>query len=192
MSIEIPRRYDGVQYRTAEVQPVVDPDTNTITMQIAPYGQETRLDRDLWEQFAPGCFAVTSAPHRVKLWHEHGGPLIGHGITVEDRDGGVWMKARFANTLAAQEARGLATPDEDGATLDQVSVTFRPDPDWMKVRRAADGIHVTHTKATLLGAALVAHGQYADGGYVASVRSQEDIDRQREQDRARLVASYRH
>lgn len=188
MTIEIPRRYDGVQYRTAEVKDI-DPDTNTILMRVAPYGEEARLDHDLWEQFAPKCFAAaSSAPHRVKLWHEHGGPLVGHGITVEDRDDGVWVRARFASTLAAQEARALATPGEDGATLDQVSVTFKPDLDWMRVRRGADGMHVTHSKATLLGAALVAHGAYADGGYVAAVRSEEDIDREREQDRARLLA----
>jgi phage head maturation protease len=191
VSIEIPQRYQGIQYRTAEVDPKnVDPDEGTLLCRVAPYDHEVPIDHELFESFAPKAFERAAlAPTRVKMWMGHGGPLIGHARVVEDKPDGVWVRAKFANTLAAQEARALASDAEDdgGATLDQVSVTFKPMRDWMKVTRKADGVHVRHARAGLLGFALVAHGAYAERAMIASVRDGL-TDRDREARIARLMA----
>lgn len=183
---DLPIRFRGTQFRAADVEHV-DPDNGTILMRAAPYDVETQLDHDLWESFAPATFArACNAPSRVKMWNEHGGPLIGHATTVEDRGDGIWINARFSNTASGQEARELAN---DG-TLDQVSITFRPMPDWMKVTRKTDGLHVRHSRAALLGVALVAHGAYAESAYIASVRDAETA-RERER-RLAILRSLTH
>lgn len=165
----IPKRFDGTQYRAADVEHV-DPDEGTILMRAAPYDVECQLDRDLWESFAPATFArAANAPTRVKMWNEHGGPLIGHARSVEDRPDGIWVMAKFSNTPHGSEARELAA---DG-TLDQVSITFKPMSEWMKVSRKPDGLHVRHSRGALLGVALVAHGAYAESAFIASVRDAE-------------------
>lgn len=165
----------GLQHRAADVEHI-DADAGTILMRAVPYDVETQLGPDLWEAFAPEAFARAAAsPARCKLWNEHGGPLIGHALDVEDRPDGVWVRSKFSNTLAGQEARELAI---DG-TLDQVSITFRPLPDWMRAHRRSDGIHVRHARAALLGVALVAHGAYGEHAAVASVRDADDASRER-------------
>lgn len=181
-----PRRFtSGEQQRAATVEHI-DPDEGTILMRAVPYDVETELAPGLWESFAPEAFSRASAqPSRTKLWHEHGGPLIGHALDVEDRPDGAWIRAKFSNTHAGQEARELA---RDGS-LDQVSITFRPMVDWMKSTRRADGsVLVRHARAALLGVALVAHGAYGEHAHVASVRdaAEDSAMRQREATLARL------
>jgi HK97 family phage prohead protease len=185
--LAVPQRFEGLQYREADIEHV-DPDEGTILMRAAPYDIETQLDRELWESFAPKTFERSvGAPHRVKCWHEHGGPLIGHAADVEDRPDGIWIKARISNTPSGQEARELA---RDG-TLDQCSVTFRPMKDFIKVTQKRDGVHVRHSRAYLLGVALVAHGAYAEHAMIASVRSEVDAQRDYELRKARLLG-YTH
>jgi HK97 family phage prohead protease len=171
-------RYDVVQFRDAEVASV-DADEGTILLRAAPYNQEAEIAPELFESFAPGTFArAADAPHRVKLFMDHtnvGGHLIGHARTVEERPDGVWVRAKFSNTAAGQEARELAG---DG-TLDQCSVEFRALPAWYRVTKRRDGLHIVHARAHLQGVALVPHGAYGDGAFVASVRD-ADSDRRRE------------
>lgn len=174
--------------RRAKIEEV-DRETGTILMRAAPYDHEIELMPKFFETFARGTFAkAAEAPHRVKLFHEHSNHpqsrLIGHAADIEDRGDGVWMRARFSNTLAGQEARELAS---DG-TLDQVSVEFRPMKDWIKVEKRADGIHVRHARAHLLGVALVPHGAYADKAFVAAVRA-AGLDHQEELDAAAEAAA---
>ncbi len=172
---DLSRYLGGLQHREATVEHI-DPEQGTILMRAVPYDVETQLGPRLFEAFAPAAFArAGSAPSRVKLWHEHGGPLIGHALDVEDRPDGAWIRAKISNTLAGQEARELAL---DG-TLDQVSITFRAMPDWFKAERRTDGIHVRHARAGLLGVALVAHGAYGEHAAVASVRDAEEATAQR-------------
>ena len=179
----IPRLYDGLQHRDADVEDI-DLDEGMITMRAAPYDVEAALAPELWEAFAPKTFErACNAPSRCKLWHEHGGPLIGHAKEVEDRPDGIWIRAKISNTVAGIEARELAS---DG-TLDQVSITFKPMKDYMRVTQKSDGIHVRHTRAGLLGVALTAHGAYDTHAYIASVRDAQ-ADREREARIARLRA----
>jgi len=179
----VPSVFNGTQYREASIEHL-DPDEGTLLVRAVPYDVEAQLDRELFESFAPKAFArASNAPSRVKLWMGHNGPLIGHALDVEDRADGVWIRSRFSKTASATEARELAS---DG-TLDQVSITFKPSWDYMKVTRKADGLHVRHSRAGLLGFALVPHGAYDVGAYVASVRS-DAIDRERERRLAALKA----
>jgi HK97 family phage prohead protease len=178
-------RFAEVQHRAATVE-ALDVEEGTILLRAAPYDVEAQLDAQLWESFAPATFArAAEAPHRVKLFHNHptmGGALIGHAREVEDRPDGVWVRCRFSNTVGGQEARELAA---DG-TLDQCSVEFRALPDWYKVSRRRDGLHVRHSRAHLLGVALVPHGAYEGAAYVASVR-----DAQADHTRDLLIAHLR-
>jgi hypothetical protein len=164
-------RFDATQYRAAEVAKV-DPDAGTVLLRAAPYDVEAQLDSQLWESFAPGTFArAADAPHRVTLnvLHSQNAWPVGRAHLVEDRTDGLWVTARFANTVAGQEARELA---HDG-TLGECSVEFRAKPDWYRVTRRRDGLHIRHARAHLLGVALVPHGAYADDAFVASVRSMD-------------------
>lgn len=165
----------GVQSRAAQIE-AYDADEGTVLLRAAPYNVEAELPGGLWESFAPQAFArATEAPHRVKLWHNHQGALIGHAREVTDKRDGVWVKAKFSNTLAGQEARELAS---DGS-LDECSVEFRAHPDWWAVTRKPDGLHVKHARAHLLGVALVPHGAYGAGAFVAQVRASEaDVRRE--------------
>jgi hypothetical protein len=89
---------------------------------------------------------------------------------------------KFASTGPAQEARTLVLE----RFVDEVSVEFRAIKESMKVRRAPDGLHVTHSRGHLLGAALVAHGVYGDvGSLVLSVRDQ-NADKSHDERLARL------
>lgn len=176
----IPKRFDGTQYRTAEVE-VLDVDNGAIAMRAVPYDTETQLADDLFESFTPGAFArATKAPHRAKLFHDHGGPLIGQATSIEDRSDGVYLEARFASTSAAQEARTLASE----GILDSASIEFRTMPAHVKVDRRDDGLHVRHDRAHLLGVALVAYPAYQDAA-VLSARD-ERVEKEREAILAKL------
>lgn len=171
----------ATQHRKADIEHV-DPVNGTILMRGVPYDHEIQLYPEFFESFAPGTFsAAQKAPHRSKLWNEHGGPIIGCGVDVEDRPDGLWIRARFANTQAGQEARELA---RDGI-LDQVSIEFRPLEEWLTVKRTDQGMHVRHKRAHLLGVALVAHGAYDDEAFIAAVRDGSDKEREREEALAR-------
>lgn len=179
----LPQRFNEVQTRSAVIEDV-DPDEGTVLVRAAPYEVETQLGHDLYEVFSRSAFAnAAKAPSRVKAWHEHRGPLVGHALVVDDKPDGVWIKAKIANTLAGQEVRELA---REGFLTD-VSVEFRPMKEYLKAQRKSDGIHVRHDRAHLLGFAFVSHGAYGEHAYVASVRD-EQADLAREQVLARLRA----
>lgn len=166
------------QHREATIEHV-DADRGTMLVRGAPYNVEAELVPGVFESFAPHTFeraANPGAASRSKLWllHDMEQPPVGYGLTVEDRDDGVWIDYKFSKTRRAQEAREMAA---DG-TLDQVSVTFNLMRDgWVKEHRD-DGWHIRHRRAHLLGVALVPHGAYGDGAFVAAVRDLEGAERE--------------
>lgn len=162
-------RFDGPQWRAADVEHI-DPEAGTVLVRAAPYGVEAQVGPNLWEQFHRGTFgAAAAAPHRVKLFVNHAPNAVpvGRALSIEDRRDGVWAQLKFSNTAAATEARELAA---DG-TLDQVSVEFRAIPEGYTWRNTRDGTHVKHTRAQLIGVALVPQGAYGDDAFVAQVRA---------------------
>lgn len=178
----LPKRLQDVQTRSVETVDVDDA-SGTIRFRAAPYEQETALGHELFEVFTRGAFAnAAKAPTRFRLFHEHRGPLVGCGQDAEDLADGFYVNARFASTTTAQEARTLAVE----GFLDSVSVEFRVMREHVKASRKADGLHVRHDKAHLLGAALVAYPAY-EGAKVVAARD-DAADRVREEALARLRA----
>lgn len=182
--IEIPKRFEVVQWRSVELVDV-DDSTGEVRLRMAPYGREARLGLDLWEQFERGAFAAAvRAPGRVKMWHEHNGPLVGCATAVEDLPDGSYANMRFSSTNSAQEARTLTVEK----IITECSVEFRPLREAMKARRGPDGLHVSHARGHLLGAALVSHGVYGEVGSLVLSARDEDADKSHDELIARLKA----
>ena len=168
MTIELPRRFEAVQHRSAEVVDMDDAN-GEVRLRMVPYGREVRLGLDLWEVFERGAFAAAvNAPTRCKAWLDHNGPLVGCARQVEDLPDGSYATMRFSSTAHAQEARTLVVE----RIIEDVSIEFRAMRKHMSARRGPDGIHVSHARGHLLGAALVAHGVYGEVG--SSVLSARD------------------
>jgi hypothetical protein len=181
-TIELPKRFEVVQWRSAEVIDVAD-DAGEVRLRMVPYSREARLGLDLWEQFEPRAFeAAARAPSRCKLWNEHNGPLVGCATTVEDLPDGAYATMRFSTSRNSQEARTLVVEK----IITECSIEFRAMREHMKVRRAPDGLHVSHARGHLLGAALSSHGVYGEvGSLVLSVRD-EGADKSHDERLARL------
>ena len=173
----------AVQYRAAEVQDV-DTSNREMLVRAAPYDMPTDIGADIIETFLGGTFSrAVRAPQRVSAWWEHGGPLIGRGLQVEDRADGVWIRAKIGRTTAANDVLSLIEDE----LLKEVSVEFRPIPSGLNVERRGSKLHVTHSRAHLLGFAVVSSGAYGSGAYVASIR-EEALDREREAARLWLAS----
>lgn len=182
LELALPLDIAAVQHRTAQIEDI-DLEAGTVLMRAAPYDVTAEIGPGLWESFAPKAFErAANAPSRCKLWNGHDGPLIGHATEVTDKADGIWVRSKFSNTANAAEARELAA---DG-TLDQCSVTFKMMREWFKATRRPDGIHVRHSRGTLLGVALVPHGAYDTDAAVVSVR-----EANRERQRERILAELR-
>lgn len=183
-TLAIPKRFEVVQWRSAEVIDVAD-DAGEVRLRLVPYGREARLGLDLYEQFEPRSFeAATKAPGRCKLWNEHNGPVVGCATTVDDQPDGAYATMRFSTSANSQEARTLVIEK----IVTECSVEFRAMREAMKVRRAPDGLHVSHSRGHLLGAALCSHGVYGDmpgGSLVLSARD-ENTDKSHDELIARL------
>jgi phage head maturation protease len=166
-TLELPKRFDVVQWRSAEVIDIAD-DAGEVRLRLVPYNREARLGLDLWESFEPRSFeAATKAPGRCKMWNEHEGPLVGCATTVEDLPDGAYATMRFSTSRNSQEARTLVVEK----VITECSIEFRAIREAMRARRAPDGLHVTHSRGHLLGAALVSHGVYGEvGSLVLSAR----------------------
>jgi phage head maturation protease len=181
-TVELPHRFEVIQRRGAEVVDIAD-DSGEVRLRMVPYEREARLALDLWEVFERGSFAAAAnAPSRVLCWHEHQGALVGCARQVEDLPDGSYATMRFASTVPAQEARTLVRE----GILQDVSIEFRAMRQHMKARRAPDGLHVSHARGHLLGAALCGHGVYGEvGASVLSARD-ENADKSHDERLARL------
>jgi phage head maturation protease len=183
-TLELPERFLGPQWRSAQVVDIAD-DFGAVRLRMVPYEREARLGDALWESFARGSFAAAvRAPSRIKLWLDHGGPLVGCANTVEDLPDGSYASMRFSSTAHSQEARTLVREK----ILQECSVEFRALRDHMKARRGPDGLHVTHSRGHLLGVALVAHGVYGEAGSLVLSARDQNADKTRDERLARLRA----
>lgn len=141
-------------------------DGRTIEGIVVPFAKPTRINDELVEQFDKGVFDhQLRAANRVKLGREHimlGGALIGAGRAMENRDAGLWMSLRVANTPIGDETLALVN---DGA-LDELSIMFRE----RQNRRLGGGV-VARVKADLIEVAVVLEGAYGRAAKIAAVRS---------------------
>jgi phage head maturation protease len=169
----------AIQYRAAKIEDI-DPGKHEMFVRAAPYSEEfTDIGANIEERFLPGTFArAVKAPHRLNVFFDHGGPLVGRGTEAEDRPDGIYVRAKIGRTGPAEEMLSLLADE----ILTDVSVEFRGLPDHMKVERYGDGLRVTHRRAHLTGFAAVPEGAYGEQALVLSAR---DAKREREQEAAR-------
>ncbi len=170
----------AAQHRAATVEDI-DVEKSEMLVKAAPYGVPTNIGAGIIEEFRPGTFArAAKAPNRLGVWSGHGGPLIGRGLEVDDRPDGVWVRARLGRTQATKDA---LLNYEDGISSD-VSIEFLPMAAHYDITATSSGLNVVHRRATLLGYALVPDGAYGANSFVASIR--EDDEKEREREKARL------
>ena len=159
----------GIQFRSATVT-ALQPEERVIELRAVPYGVETQLSPRLFESFLPKAFGLaTKDPQRITLYDRHsteGGSAVGRALTVEDREDGVYIRARVSATRAGDELLTLAADD----VLGEASVEFQPIEEEMRVTRRGEATVVKHRRARLLGVALVPHGAYGRNATVLSVR----------------------
>ncbi len=135
----------------------------TVEMRIVPYGV-TAQTSDGPERFARGAFRGVDASRVTIEAGRHGGPLVGRGLSLEERDDAAYLTARIAPTAAGDE---LLTLTREGVYQD-VSVVFVP----RTSKRTADG--VTERQAVdLRRVAILERGAYP-GAAVVAVRSEPD------------------
>jgi HK97 family phage prohead protease len=161
-------RGGAIQHRAAEIR---DADTKEgiLTVLVAPYGRRVELMPKVTEEYAAGCFARSvKSPHRLSVFHEHGGPLVGRGFEAEDLPEGFLVRSRIGSTLAAREMLSLI----EDKILTDASVEFRPIQRHMKVEHRGDRYDITHKQAELTGYAMVSEGAYT-GTKVLSLRDLE-------------------
>jgi phage head maturation protease len=181
-ALELPKRFEVVQFRSAELMDI-DDSTGEVRLRIVPYQREARLSLNLFEVFERGAFAAAvKAPSRIKMWNEHKGPLVGCARAVEDLPDGSYANMRFSSTQNAQEARTLTIEQ----IITECSVEFRALREAMTARRAPDGLHVSHKRGHLLGAALCSHGVFGEVGSVVLSARAEDVDKSHDERIARL------
>ena len=175
-------RSGAVQYRSAKVEDISD---HEMLVRAVPYSEEfTEIGGGIAERFLPGAFAKAGkAPHRLAVFHDHGGPLVGRGTEFEDRADGPYIRAKIGRTAAAEEMLSLL----DDGILSDVSIEFRALPDYMEVERDGRTMRVTHRRGHLSGFAVVPEGAYAEDALVLSHRDAHR-DRQIEQARAWFAA----
>ena len=191
--ITIPKQFldDEVQCRSATIEDVKP--EGVLVIKAVPYDVEIQLATDLFESFAPGAFArAANAPTRLHLWSGHQtlpdgtitrGPLVGRGVSVEDRPDGCWMEAKVSQTPAGVE---MLTLIQDGVLTDP-SIEFRCIPaDMSAQRHQSGGISIRHARAHLRGVAIVPEGAYSTNAYIESVRA-SSLHRAREAEIAWLA-----
>jgi len=158
-------RAGAVQFRAAKVEDL-DRAKSEMFLKAIPYEVEADLG-PFMEVFSRGAFAqAVKAPNRLGLWHEHGGPQVGRGISAEDRQDGFWFRAKLSRSQAAQD---MAAMIEDGLLTD-ASAEFRPMGEWMDADWQEGKLHVRHRRAHLQGAAVVFDGAYSGSAFVDSIR----------------------
>lgn len=174
--------FDTIQFRAATVEDL-DTVKREIWMRAVPYEHETALTSSLAEIFTVGTFGRSAKdPGRIRLFHDHGGPVVGKATEVFDKSDGVWVRSRVSKVPSGDELLTLA---EDGVV--EPSIEFQPDKNTMVVtNQRAGGVLVRHKRGILKGVALVGTGAYADAAFIASVRDADVLNKKREEVIARL------
>lgn len=135
----------------------------TVELRIVPY-QTVAQTADGPEVFAKGAFRGVDASRVTIEAGRHGGPLVGRGLALEERDDAAYLTARIAPTAAGDE---LLTLTREGVYQD-VSVVFVP----RTSKRRADGVTERHS-VDLRRVAILERGAYP-GAQVVAVRGEPD------------------
>ena len=143
---------------------VRDESQRLIEMRIMPWNVVANT-QDGREAFERGAFDDID-PTRVTIEAgAHGGPLVGRGVSLQNREDAAYMTARIAPTPAGDDLLTLAREGVYG----DASVAFYPVAGG---RRRRGGVTI-HSRVDLRRVAIVERGSYPDAAVLA-VRSEED------------------
>ena len=152
-------------------------DGRTIDVRVVPYRVEAQVSdggpsyREMW---MPGAFSdqvrgakAGRASHiHVNFRHQQGfGDLIGHGLSLDEQDDGLYGSFKILDGPDGDKALELVRAD----ALSSVSLEAYP-----KKTTRADGV-VQRIKGHLVGIALTAQGAYSDAAVLA-IREGEFAD----------------
>ncbi|PYY63350.1 hypothetical protein DEJ30_13970 [Curtobacterium sp. MCPF17_003] len=143
-----------IQTRAVELR--ADTETGIVEGIAVPYGQRTSIGGDFTEMVERGAFEGSEG---VKLFWSHS-EIIGRVTDIEDREEGLYIKARISDTA---QGRDVLTLLRDNA-VDKFSIGFIP----VESRTDDDGT-VVRTRAELKEVSVVPFPAYANAN-VAQVR----------------------
>jgi len=118
------------------------------------------------ERFARGAFRGVDPSTVTIEAQRHGGPIVGIGESIEERDDGAYLWARISQT---RDGDDLLTLVRD-KVLRAASVVFRPFASGSRQR--ADGV-VERTRVDLARVAVLDRGAYKSAAVVAVRQAQE-------------------
>lgn len=156
---------DELTRAAADAVAVQEGEGRTVELRIVPYGV-TAQTADGPEAFARGAFKGTDATRVTIEAQRHGGPLVGRGVALEERDDAAYLTARIAPTPAGDELLTLARE----GVLQDASVVFVP----RTSKRRSDGV-VERQSVELRRVAILERGAYPGAGVVA-VREAADSE----------------
>lgn len=133
----------------------------TVELRIVPWDAVAQTS-DGPERFRRGAFRGVDAGRVTIEAGRHGGPLVGRGLALEERDDAAYLTARIAPTPNGDELLTLA---REGVYQD-VSVVFVP----RSSKRASDGVTERHA-VDLRRVAILERGAYP-GAQVVAVRAE--------------------
>lgn len=155
---------DELMRAAAEAVAVQEGEGRTVELRIVPW-QVTAQTADGPEAFARGAFKGTDATRVTIEAQRHGGPLVGRGVALEERDDAAYLTARIAPTPAGDELLTLARE----GVLQDASVVFVP----RTSKRRSDGV-VERQSVELRRVAILERGAYPGAGVVAVREAAED------------------
>ena len=147
----------------ADAVAVQEGEGRTVELRIVPWGV-TAQTADGPEAFSRGAFQGTDATRVTIEAQRHGGPLVGRGVSLDERDDAAYLTARIAPTPAGDELLTLARE----GVLQDASVVFVP----RTSKRRGDGV-VERQSVDLRRVAILERGAYPGAGVIA-VRAAED------------------
>ncbi|RAZ34829.1 HK97 family phage prohead protease [Microbacterium sp. SMR1] len=133
-------------------------DEGVIEGYAVPYGEIADIGGQYRESFERGAF---DGSQDIKLYRDHK-TIIGHVLETEDRDGGLWVRAKVALSDLGRDTLALL---RSGA-LNRFSVGFVP-----LSQRTSDAGVVVRTKALLREISVVERPAYS-GASILSVREE--------------------
>ena len=131
-------------------------DGRTITIRMVRWRTPARAPEGYRKSFARGAFGGVDAGRVTIESMRHGGPLVGRGVSIEERDDGAYLDARISRTAAGDELLQLI----DDGVVREASVVYKP----LRTRR--DGDIEERQAVDLWRVAVVERGVHIDTGVV--------------------------
>lgn len=144
-----------------------DGDGRRVLIRLLRWGETTANTQEgVTERFSRGAFASVDPSTVTIEAQRHGGPIVGIGESIEERDDGAYLWARISQT---RDGDDLLTLVRD-KVLRAASIVFRPFARGS--RQLADGV-IERTRVELARVAVLDRGAYKSAAVVAVRQAQE-------------------